>query len=73
MVVPGSGSGSGGGGGGGGTSGHFDAGGSSNSVVERGARGVVAQVEFESKIYNRSSYFSVKRLVPGAFNLCLIG
>ena len=34
---------------------------------------VVAQVEFESEFESNSSYFSFKRLVPGAFNLVLIG
>jgi len=49
-------------------------------VVDAGGiprRGVAAQVEFESKFEAKLkidlSYFSFKRLVPGAFNVGLIG
>jgi len=34
---------------------------------------VAAQAEFESKVSRRSSYYSCKRLAPGAFNMGFIG
>jgi len=66
MSTEGGGGGFGGGGaGGGGEGGGGDGGG--------GGLGGAAQVEIESKIESTSSYFSFKRLVPGGFNLGLIG